>query len=253
VSDKGSILFRAGQLSTAFGAFPLRYDDASNFLVDLPLQYGYYYQPVSVLGLAGAQLDVARGKFDARVQFANSSPANPRSLFGHDQYGNWAGGVGYTIHQGFRIGLSGYHGPYLDRDDEDEDTWQPEINPSSLPAHALGLDVEWERGHWSIQGEAQKFVFPNSSTPSAQQQPGYVEFRRVLHPRWYVAAREGYNRIREYGNVQSVEAAVGFRPNRFQLLKVDYEFEDHSLGEYRYGKTLSVQFVTTLHFSAASK
>jgi hypothetical protein len=37
VSDQGSILIRAGQLPTAFGSFPLRYDDTNNALVDLPL------------------------------------------------------------------------------------------------------------------------------------------------------------------------------------------------------------------------
>jgi hypothetical protein len=42
VSDKGSILIRAGQLSTAFGSFLLHYEDADNALVDLTLEYGYY-------------------------------------------------------------------------------------------------------------------------------------------------------------------------------------------------------------------
>jgi hypothetical protein len=45
-------------------------------------------------------IDANRGKFDGRAQFANSSPAHPRCIFDHDQYGNWAGGGGYTIRQG---------------------------------------------------------------------------------------------------------------------------------------------------------
>ena len=116
VSDKGSLLVRAGVLSSAFGSFLLRYDDAVNPLIDMPPQYGYYYAPVTTAGLPGAQIDVTRGKIDARLQFANSSPANPRSLFAHDQYGNWAGGAGYTVRQGFRIGVDAYRGPYLSRD-----------------------------------------------------------------------------------------------------------------------------------------
>src|SRR5580704_9695561 len=44
ISDKGSILIRAGQLSTAFGSFLLHYDDADNALIDLPMEYGYYYE-----------------------------------------------------------------------------------------------------------------------------------------------------------------------------------------------------------------
>src|SRR6202042_767688 len=129
---KGSVLLRAGQMSTAFGSFVLRYDDAENALVDLPISYGYYYAPVSILGVAGAQIDATRGKFDGRLQFANSSPANPRSIFARDQYGNWAGGAGYTIHQGFRIGVDAYRGPYLSRNYA---FFLPgEKNPSALPA-----------------------------------------------------------------------------------------------------------------------
>jgi len=42
ISAKGSVSIRAGQLSTAFGSFALRYDDADNALIDLPIEYGYY-------------------------------------------------------------------------------------------------------------------------------------------------------------------------------------------------------------------
>lgn len=54
-SRKGSVLVRVGVMPTAFGSFLLRYDDADNILVDLPLEYGYYYSPVSMLGVAGAR------------------------------------------------------------------------------------------------------------------------------------------------------------------------------------------------------
>src|SRR5579862_4762947 len=53
----GSLVVRMGQLSTAFGSFLLRYDDADNPLIDMPMAYGYYYSPVSILGVAGAQVD----------------------------------------------------------------------------------------------------------------------------------------------------------------------------------------------------
>jgi hypothetical protein len=250
VSDKGSILIRAGQLPTAFGSFPLRYDDANNALVDMPLEYGYD-GPISTLGLAGAQMDATRGKWDGRAQFANSSPANPVSLFAPDQYGNWAGGGGYTIRQGFRAGVSAYRGPYLDR--ADGDLPPGEVNPSLLPARALGLDAEWARGHWNVQGELQEFVFPHTVIPTLREQAGYAEVKRVLHPRCYVAVRGGYKSTNGSGNVQSLEAGAGFRPDRFQLIKVDYERDDRSLGEYRFGNTLSIQVVTMLHLSSAAK
>src|SRR5580698_7962415 len=57
VSKKGSLMVRAGELSTAFGSFLLRYDDADNPVVDHPMEYGYYYAPVSNLSVAGVQID----------------------------------------------------------------------------------------------------------------------------------------------------------------------------------------------------
>jgi hypothetical protein len=194
-------------------------------------------------------MDATRGKWDGRVQFANSSPANPRSLFGHDQYGNWAGGAGYTIRQGLRVGASAYRGPYLDRH---YDYFYPgEANPSTLPANALGLDAAWARHHWALQGELQKFVMPYTVIPTYREQAGYAELKRVLTPRWYIAGRLGYMSANASGKVQSYEGAAGFRPNRFQLIKMDYELQHYSVGPYFYENTLAIQYVTTLHFSAA--
>jgi hypothetical protein len=245
VSDKGSLLLRAGEMSTAFGSFILRYDDADNALVDLPIEYGYYYSPVSILGVAGAQIDATRGKWDARAQFANSSPANPRSLFASDQYGNWAGGAGYTIRQGFRVGVSAYRGPYLDRHYE---YFLPgEANPNTLRASALGLDVNWARGHTSAQGEWQKFVMPYTEIPTFREWAGYGEVKRVLSPRWYIALRNGYSSAGSTGKQMALETAAGFRPNRFQLIKLGYEYEHYSTGAERNDNTLAIQFITMLH------
>ena len=245
VSSKGSVLVRAGEMSTAFGSFMLRYDDADNALVDLPIQYGYYYSPVSILGVAGAQIEATRGKWDARAQFANSSPANPRSIFGHDQYGNWAGGAGYTIHQGFRVGASAYRGPYLDR--HYQYFFPGEANPNTLPARALGIDVNWAHGHTSAQGEWQQFVMPYKAIPTFREWAGYGEVKRVLSPRWYVAVRNGYSSANASGKQQALETAAGFRTNRFQLIKLGYEYEHYSTGPQRNDNTLAIQFITSLH------
>jgi hypothetical protein len=37
--EKTTVVFKAGRLSSAFGAFPLHYDDAENPLLDQPLSY----------------------------------------------------------------------------------------------------------------------------------------------------------------------------------------------------------------------
>jgi len=57
----GSINIRAGQLSSAVGAFNLRYDDAENPLIDVPVLYGYYGK-ISTAGVAGVETDVTVGK-----------------------------------------------------------------------------------------------------------------------------------------------------------------------------------------------
>jgi hypothetical protein len=247
VSRNGSILVRVGEMSTAFGAFVLRYDDADNPLVDLPPEYGYYYSPISIGGVAGAQIDVTRGKWDARAQFANSSPANPRSIFARDQYGNWAGGLGYTIRQGLRVGVSGYRGPYLDR--QYEDFYPSERNPSKLPASGIGLEANWAHGHTTVQGELQRFVMPYIVIPTYRETAGFVELKQVLSPRWYVAGRYGYTNANVEGRTLCLETAAGFRPSRFELIKVSYENERYNFGTDRNDNTLGIEFVTTLHKS----
>lgn len=250
VSEKGSVLLRAGVLSSAFGSFLLRYDDAENPLADMPPGYGYYYAPVSIMGLAGAQMDATRGKWDGRVQFANSSPANPRSIFAHDQYGNWAGGAGYTIRQGLRIGWSAYRGPYLDR--HYRYFYAKEAAPSTLPAHAVGVDAQWAHGHWNLQGEFARFTMPYSAIPVFHQDTGYIEMKRELNARWYIAARQGYASASASGNSETTEIAGGLHTGRFALLKIDYEVVHRSQGSTRFDNTVAVQFVTTLHASRAT-
>jgi hypothetical protein len=248
VSAKGSLLVRAGEMSTAFGSFLLRYDDVENPLVDLPIEYGYYYSAVSILPVAGAQIDGTRGKFDGRVEFANSSPANPRSLFAHDQYGNWAGGGGYTIRQGFRVGISSYRGPYLDR--QYAYFFPGEENPNQLPARAVGVDANWAHRHTTAFVEAQRFVMPYTKIPTFRESAGYAELRQVLGPRWFVAGRYGLSSCSATHKTNSMEASFGYRPDRFQLLKVGYEFEHYDVGTETGRNTLGIQFITTFHISA---
>ena len=249
ISNRGSLLLRAGEMSSAFGSFLLRYDDADNALVDLPPQYGYYYAPVSFLPVAGVQLDSARGKWDGRLQFANSSPANPRNIFAHDQYGNWAAGTGYTIRQGFRIGISGYRGPYLDR--RYAYYYPGEAKPSSLPAHAVGIDANWAHRHTSAYLEVQRFVMPYTLFPDFRETAGYAELRQVLSPRWSVAGRYSLTSTNVTGRTSIIESTGAWRPNRFQLLKFGYEIRHTTTGSERNNNIVAVQFITTFHKSAA--
>jgi hypothetical protein len=242
----GSVVFRAGQLSSSFGSFLLRYDDADNPLIDMPMAYGYYYKNVTSYGLAGSQVDVSWGKFDARAQLASSSPTNRRGLFDHDQYRNWAGGVGYTIRQGLRAGASAYRGPYLHR--QFAYFFPGEDKPSALPATGIGVDLEWGRGPWTTNAEWQRFTMPYHAIPGLTKTIGYAETRRVLSPRWYVAARVGYLQAnRATQDKQAYEFAVGFRPMAHQLVKVGYAINKGPAIRGTLGNTLAIQFVTTLH------
>ncbi len=242
-SGNRSLVVRVGQLSSAYGAFLQRYDSMENPLIGVPSAYGYYYKPVTFIGLAGVQVDGTIGKLDARAQFVNSSPANRRSVFDHDQYGNWAGGLGYTIRQGFRVGGSAYYGPYLDRQ---YDFFFPgEAPPRDLPAHAYGLDVEWGRGHWNAWGEVQHFVMDYRVIPTLTQNMGYAEIRRVLNPRWYAASRVGYVRYSASPGFQTYEFAAGFRPNAHQLIKFGYTVQQGARYPGSLGNAAAIEFVTS--------
>jgi hypothetical protein len=238
-----SVVVRVGQLSSAFGAFLQRYDSADNPLIGVPSAYGYYYKPVTFIGLVGAQVDATAGKLDARAQFVNSSPANRRNIFEGDQYGNWAGGLGYTIRQGFRVGGSAYYGPYLDR--QYPFFFPGEANPRDLPASGYGLDVEWGSGHWNAWGELQHFDMDYRVIPTFTQNMGYVEVRRTLNPRWYGAVRVGYQRFSAAPGSQTYEFAAGFRPTAHQLLKFGYTVQQGAEYHGTRGNIAAIEFVTT--------
>jgi len=241
----GSMVVRAGVLSSAFGSFLLRYDDATNPLINAPPTYGYYYAPVGTLGLTGVQADATYKKLDTRAQFVNSSPANRRSLFDHDQYGSWAAGAGYTIRQGFRVGASFYNGPYLS---QNYPYYFPgEAPPHQLPARAFGVDAQWASGHWDIQGELQRFAMEYRLIPTFHEQAEYVEIRRVLHPRWFIAQRTAYVSNSAAPSMQTFEAAVGFRPNRSGIVKVGYGVDRVSGPTGTLARVFQLQVVTLLH------
>ena len=242
-SRNRSLVVRVGQLSSAFGAFLQRYDSADNPLIGVPTAYGYYYKPVTFQGLAGAQADATVGKLDARAQFVNSSPANRRSIFDHDQYGDWAGGLGYTIRQGLRVGGSAYYGPYLHR--QYPYFFPGEANPRDLPGRGYGLDVEWGWGHWNAWGELQRFQMDYRAIPTFVQHMGYAEGRRILNPRWYAAGRVGYLRANAFPGSQTYEFAAGFRPNTYQLIKFGYTSRQGAQYPGALGNTAAIEFVTS--------
>jgi hypothetical protein len=287
-AQKFSVTFKAGQLASAFGSFPLRYDDMANPLIDQPIPYvsalkispgqlpcgvsdlahqwtndqggilfgcggditkdeGIY--PTTLYGLPGAEVDISTGKVDARFQLTNSSPANPQSLISGNQQLQWAAGAGYTVRQGFRVGLSAFRGPYLDRNIRES---------RNYPATGVGADLQWAKGRFSAEAEWQRFQFdyPQFVTSPAVSF-GYVELKAILTPRLYAATRLGYqkyNAVRDQtmtssdpflSGRRSYEFALGYRPNRWQLFKVEYQ-RLRVEGEQTFDTILAFQLVTSI-------
>jgi hypothetical protein len=241
--NRGAITVRVGQLSSNFGSFLLRYDDAVNPLPGIPMAYGYY-APVSLGGLPGAEVNASYGRFDARAQFVNSSPANPRSLTQSDQYGTWGGGAGFRIRQGFRVGSSVYRGPFLDR--KYPFFFPGEEEPRKLPATAVGVDVQFGGGPWNVFGEWQHFRMDYHVIPVFTEHTGYGEVRRVLSPRWFLATRLEYIRSSALPGYQRYETGMGYRPNRWQVAKLSYGVEQGAAVRSLAESVVTFQLVTSL-------
>jgi hypothetical protein len=263
-----TLLLEAGQLSSAFGLFPLQYDDAKLPLINPPPVYTasvplrpdqlpcgvenilrqtyesnidykcggagterYGLAPATLYGLPSIEAQVSLARFDARLQVTNSSPANPQSLRSSNQFAQWTAGGGYTFRGGLHVGVSGFRGPYLDKS----------ISPflpagttiRNFPASGLGMDAQWSRGAWSLQGEWQHFHFDLPGfvvSPSLNAE--YAQVKRIVSPRLFLAARaaaQHFGRIADNSGVsashftgprQVYELTAGYHLNRQQLLKV---------------------------------
>jgi len=138
------------------------------------------------------------------------------------------------------------------------------LSATDFPASGIGVDVQWARSRWNVSGEWGRFVFdfPHlSNAPTLNF--GYVELKMIISPRWYAAFRPNFQTDNHaiVGSVQSpttvfpnrqyYEAAVGFRPDRFQLLKVGYEWAHIENGRVNHDNVFGIQFVTT--FNGLSK
>lgn len=220
-----TFLLKAGRLASAFGLYPLQYDDAKSpfieppsvYINNLPLRpdqlpcnlgdviwqtYGdtvqfncggatserYGVVPVTLYGIPGLEAQLSWNRVDARLQITNSSPANPQSLLSHSQFAQWTAGAGYSFGGGLHLGVSGYRGPYIER------VLDPLLPAgkswNEFAATGLGVDAQWSGGPWSLTGEWQRFRFDVPGfLASASTQGAYVQAKLILSPRIFAAVR----------------------------------------------------------------
>ncbi len=294
MAKKASVVVKAGRLSSAFGSFPLHYDDAANPLLDQPLSYitrltlrsdqlpcgtadllwqhyGYVSNscggetgagpgitPVTLYGLPAVEADVSAGRVDARLQLTSGSAVYPQPAAAAGKYLQWTAGAGYTIRQGFRVGVSGFRGPYLEQ--EVVPFLPAGTSVRDFPASAVGVDAQWARSRWSLTGEVQRFQFTSPNfTVAPSVTASYIEVKRILTPRLYAAVRAGWlgsGRVVDTSGVaadhfapllQSYEIAGGFWVRRGQLLKGSYEWLHSEGTSGNRFNVLGLQYVFTFH------
>lgn len=220
-----SLLIKAGRLVSAFGLYPLEYDDAKSPLIEPPplftnnlllrpdqipcniadlvsqsydddIQFHcggsdaerYGMVPDTLYGIPGVEAQLSWNRLDARLQITNSSPANPQSLLSRSQFAQWTAGGGYSLHGGLHLGVSGFRGPYLDR--VLGPLLQAGMRLSDFSAAGIGVDGQWSGGPWSLEGEWQRFRFDLPgflASPSGQG--AYIQVKRIVSPRVFAAFR----------------------------------------------------------------
>ncbi|HEX4771360.1 MAG TPA: hypothetical protein VH351_11035 [Bryobacteraceae bacterium] len=225
-----SLLVKAGRLASAFGSYPLQYNDAKTAFINPPLPYyqplpfrpdqracdlddllgqdyggsvafhcggsstpGYGRLPVTLYGIPGIETQISWKRVDSRAQITNSSPANPQSLLSASQAIQWTTGGGYSFRGGLRAGFSQFHGPYLDS------SVTPALPPNKrfrdYRASGFGIDSQWSHAAWAAEGEWQFFHFDLPGfIQSPSQQAAYIQIKRILSPRYYAAFRSSIER-----------------------------------------------------------
>jgi hypothetical protein len=211
---------------------------------------------VTLYGLPGAQTEISVRRFDARVQLTGGSPAYPDGWRISRQYLQATVGGGFTIRQGFRVGVSAFSGPYLER------SLAPFLPAGttvrSFPATGRGLDVQWARGRLSADGELQNFRFDAPNFVKAPEiTAGYAELKARLTPRLYAAVREGFLKTgmvldtvgvsaSEFApTLRATEAGLGCWLHPRVLLKVSYEWSQSAGSTGSRQNVLGIQLVAS--------
>jgi len=165
-----------------------------------------------------------------------------------------SGRLAWTPSPSFTAGLSGSSGDFVADEARDE---LPGGGPGKYRQQAMGLDLEWARGHVILRGEA---VFSSWHLPAVDatriEEPldalgAFVEARYKLRPGLYVASRVERLTMAEIGSnlgylswdadVTRFELGGGYSPMRHLLVKAAWQHNRRDGGRVRQSDLFSVQ------------
>jgi hypothetical protein len=240
------MVLQAGKLSLPYGNFSRRYFSSQNPLIGTPLNYEISYP-------LGFQISGAVKRFD----FMAAALDGPLT---HQEYDSPtessvrpALAIGVTPLTGFRIGAYFTKGPYLSRISENWLLPGKELN--DFKEMVSGLDVQFSRAHFELNGELTQIRLQVPATEDAWGRTWYVEPKYTFSPRWYAALRWERGDLpwaywiwntmwsAEQIRINDLEAGIGFRIVPGFLVKTSYRTEmgKRSFGPDPEGHALALQ------------
>ena len=221
-------VLQAGKMVEPVGGYTHRYLSSQNPLIGSPANYELSY-PYAI------QLTGSAGRADFMVAVMDRPVQRQIYLPEPDSSPRPAVSAGITPFTGFRIGAYATRGPYLARQVEpllpSGHSWR------DYDQNVVGLDLQFSRGHFELNGEATKSLF---QVPGQHDESGivyYIEPKYTWSPRWFTALRVERNRNTAVWlpymagwfvtdeDAWDLEAGVGFRIDPHALLKASYRVE----------------------------
>ncbi len=151
------------------------------------------------------------------------------------EYPTWSGRLGYRFGPQTTLGINASQGPYFRTDATNR--LPAGEDPSDYLQTLVGLDFQWAHRDWEVWAELylNRFEVPNTAE-SADSLSYYIEARRQLAPKWWVAARwnqELHSKIntpsgpQDWDNdVYRVDLTLGHRFIRHGQIKFQYSYQN---------------------------
>jgi hypothetical protein len=223
-SPSDAFVLEAGKMTHVVGVFSGRYLSFRNPLVGMPDGYSLVYP-------LGARVSGSASIFDYRVAVLSKPLTHSDYTPSPSHALRPAAGVGVTPFMGFRLGVSGSVGPYLN--DELAPTLLAGREWRSYRQRLVAADAQLSRGYFEGYAEIARgsYDVPGRADPITGM-TWYVESKYTFTPRFYAAARverNDYPFIAPRGtsswtaansDFSDVEVGGGFRATSSTLIKL---------------------------------